>query len=121
MVKEYNKIRYRDNADTKISEERQKTLGIESFDINKHDVYYDPQPERNLDSELFIERIMVKNEAKLSKSELDILTLRYYPYYQTLEEVGRHLGMTRERVRQMEWKAIERMRQYLAETNFKKP
>lgn len=121
MVKEYNRVRYRDSADTKISDDRQKSLGIESFDIDKHDIYYDPELERNLDSKLFFERIIVKNEAKLPKSELDILTLRYFPYPQGLEEVGRHLEMGRERVRQMECKAIERIRQYLAETNFKKP
>ena len=49
----------------------------------------------------------------LPPREREVITLRYglvngYDY--TLEEIGRLLGVTRERVRQIEAKAIEKLR-----------
>ncbi len=49
---------------------------------------------------------------KLSSREREVLKMRFgigYDNTSTLDEVGRHLGLTRERIRQIEKKALERL------------
>ncbi|TAH14032.1 MAG: hypothetical protein EAZ12_01070 [Sphingobacteriia bacterium] len=85
---------------------RQKELRIIPFDINRHDPGYYPEvPEVSIFNVL---------TGGLSEKEKDILARRHgfsdgTAY--TLEEVGSHLGFTRERVRQIEAKALEKIRQ----------
>ena len=71
-----------------------------------------PRPEANADKEHL--RSVVQSALKsLPYRERQVIILRYglndsYDY--TLEEIGRLLGVTRERVRQIEAKAIEKLR-----------
>jgi RNA polymerase primary sigma factor len=49
---------------------------------------------------------------KLSPREREVLKMRFgigYDNTSTLDEVGRHLGLTRERIRQIEKRALERL------------
>jgi RNA polymerase primary sigma factor len=64
-------------------------------------------------SELLANEELMKMLEKLPNRELEVLRLRYGLGPQeplTLNEVGRRLGITRERVRQLEIQAIERLR-----------
>ena len=53
-----------------------------------------------------------KNESKLTLKEAEVIKLRYgyYGKERTLEEVGKQFGVTRERIRQIETKAIRKLR-----------
>jgi RNA polymerase sigma factor (sigma-70 family) len=62
--------------------------------------------DRGLLSDMFQE--MIKD---LRPNEQKILDMRFSKA-QTLEETGRALGLTRERIRQIERKAIERLREH---------
>ncbi len=58
----------------------------------------------------------------LNEREATILKMRYGLYdgrYHTLEEVGRHFNVTRERVRQIEIKALRKLRHPKAKKKFK--
>jgi len=63
-------------------------------------------------------RIVIRHFAALNANEREILTLRFglddrEP--QTLDTIGRHFGVTRERIRQIEAKCLDKLRQLLAE------
>lgn len=71
-------------------------------------------PEEVLTGQLLPEQVMkFVNECKLSDREREILTLRFGldgKDPMTLEEVGRYYNLTRERVRQLEAKAMRKLR-----------
>lgn len=56
---------------------------------------------------------------RLSEREYKIIAQRYgiFPYAKprTLEEIGREFGVTRERIRQLEAKALKKIHQYMTE------
>jgi RNA polymerase primary sigma factor len=84
--------------------------GTELGELLRDDSVRSPE-ERALDSDRFneVERIM----APLSDREKEVLRLRYGLGQErelTLEEIGRRLGVTRERVRQIEHRALLRLR-----------
>lgn len=58
---------------------------------------------------------------RLSEREYKIIAQRYgiFPYAKprTLEEIGREFGVTRERIRQVEAKALKKIHQYMTELN----
>lgn len=58
---------------------------------------------------------------RLSEREYKVIAQRYgiFPYAKprTLEEVGREFGVTRERIRQVESKALKKIKQYMTELN----
>jgi len=69
-------------------------------------------PDDAASQQLLRERI-VEVLSELSNRERDVLRMRFglddgYP--RTLEEVGRHFAVTRERIRQIEAKAIKKLR-----------
>ena len=76
----------------------------ETDDIDKYDVSYEINYE-----EFFINQDIIEvMEKVLTKREQTLLKLRYFND-QTLDQVGKKLGITRERVRQIEVKAIKKL------------
>jgi len=60
-----------------------------------------------------MEEIMVINRSQLSQREAMVIAMRFGlagNTDHTLEEVGKQLGVTRERVRQIEAKALNKLR-----------
>ena len=58
---------------------------------------------------------------RLSKQERSVVILRYginYEKPRTLNEVGRIFGLTKERIRQIEVKALKKLRQMAADSGF---
>lgn len=87
------------------------------FDPDRaHPIVETPQDEASEGVEQ-VRRIMRENEADLSPMEQEILSCRFGinagpdPKRMTLEQVGRRIGMTKERVRQLQNKAIEKLRE----------
>lgn len=77
---------------------------------------YSVSPDQDIDS-VFLRDTVTEAMAKLKPNEQRILRLRFgfdgcEP--QTLEEIGRLFGITRERVRQIEVKALEKLRRYVS-------
>ena len=76
----------------------------------------------NADGEIFnvyyglLEKALI---GRLSEREYKVIAQRYgiFPYAKrrTLEEVGREFGVTRERIRQCEAKALKKIHQYMTE------
>lgn len=59
-----------------------------------------------------LDRDLLNNLLKaLNKKELEVIKLRYFNRL-TLEETGKRLGVTRERIRQIEGKALKKMKKY---------
>lgn len=76
-----------------------------------------PNP-HHIDKEKLRKEIMAILE-DLSPREQQIITLRFGlddSITRTLEEVGKHFGLTRERIRQIEATALARIRHYQQET-----
>lgn len=64
--------------------------------------------------------IVSKWFASLSENEQTILTLRFGledKEPQTLDTIGRSFGVTRERIRQIEAKSLEKLRKYIEESD----
>ena len=55
---------------------------------------------------------VLNNETNLTKRELEVIKFRfgYYGKKYTLEEVGENYGVTRERIRQIESKALRKLK-----------
>lgn len=73
---------------------------------------HDTAPIEQVATQLLREQLNVALE-KLPERERKIIQLRYGLYdgqYRTLEEVGREFGITRERIRQIEAKALRKLR-----------
>lgn len=94
------------SLETPIGEEEDSELGdfLEDKDI--------PSPEEAAASQLLREQLDEMLE-ELTDREREVLRLRFgledgHPY--TLEEVGRRFGVTRERIRQIEAKALRKLR-----------
>lgn len=86
------------------------------------DVIEDVESENPIDKlsvELIQERILNIFDA-LSDREAKVLTMRYGLFNtepKSLEEVGNRIGVTRERVRQIERAAIKKLREYFKKTH----
>lgn len=83
---------------------------------NQYDVFLDPVEESIADEHL---QTRVRDWLSgLSKRQQDVL-VRRFGFYQhdadTLEEVGRHIGLTRERVRQIQMEALARLRESVSD------
>jgi len=90
-----------------------KPLGDES-DASLGDVV--AMSEDNIEEELHVgltEQTLHRAVAELPDREQDVLRLRYGlngdDDPKSLDEIGRHLGLTRERVRQIEAQALQRL------------
>ncbi|OIQ08638.1 RNA polymerase sigma factor SigA [Moorella thermoacetica] len=82
---------------------------------------YGASPDHDLNWSLFHE-VVAKVMAQLKPREQQVLRLRFgfdghEP--QTLEEVGQHFGVTRERIRQIEAKALKRLRHHKYSTELR--
>ncbi|WP_099157063.1 sigma factor-like helix-turn-helix DNA-binding protein [Virgibacillus ndiopensis] len=63
------------------------------------------------------EKVLKKAKSQLTKRDLVILNMRFL-HGNTLEETGQHLGVTRERVRQLETKIVKKIVQLLQANRF---
>ncbi|MCL6442964.1 MAG: sigma-70 family RNA polymerase sigma factor [Alicyclobacillus sp.] len=86
------------------------TLSIDEMEDELADLLNDNgQSIEDVNVKLQLEELLMQ----LTEREREVLTLRYGLYdghQRTLDQVGSQLGVTRERVRQIEFKALERMR-----------
>ncbi|OHB03585.1 MAG: hypothetical protein A3B03_02585 [Candidatus Zambryskibacteria bacterium RIFCSPLOWO2_01_FULL_42_41] len=74
-----------------------------------------PSPENAVAEKLLGERIDY-HLGQLSLKEERVLRMRFgigVPYDQTLEEVGEKFGLTRERIRQIEWRGLNKLRRMM--------
>ena len=74
-----------------------------------------PSPEANLQNESQWSRIAELLEA-LDERESTILRLRYGLNGEgpmTLKQIGTHVNLTRERVRQIEWEALQKIKEHI--------
>lgn len=98
------------------SEENEKDVYvhdlIQSQDVSKMEL---EQVQRFLESFTPINETLEHLHKKLNERELEVLVLRKKDY--TLEMVGKSLGVTRERVRQIERKAREKIEGYARRSN----
>ncbi len=95
------------SLDTPIGEEEDSTLGDFVADENAK------TPEKSLETEMLKEHIESLLE-DLSEREKEVIILRFGlrdGVSRTLEEVGRQFNVTRERIRQIEAKALRKLRQ----------
>lgn len=95
------------SLDTPIGEEEDSTLGDFVADENAK------TPEKSLEAEMLKEHIESLLE-DLSDREKEVIILRFGlrdGVSRTLEEVGRQFNVTRERIRQIEAKALRKLRQ----------
>jgi RNA polymerase primary sigma factor len=108
-VKQVREVRKAARAVTSLD----KPLGDES-DASLGDVV--AMSEDNIEEELHVgltEQTLHRAVAELPDREQDVLKLRYglngHDDPKSLDEIGRHLGLTRERVRQIEAQALQRL------------
>jgi len=61
-----------------------------------------------------LKELLLKCMDFLSEKEREVLKMRFgfYGYPMTLEAVGNHFGVTRERIRQIEEKSLKKLRNY---------
>ena len=82
-----------------------------------------PGPEELVAREITKENLLIYMQKFLKPREIEVLRMRYgfdTETPMTLEEIGQQLGITRERVRQIEQKAIRRMRVMFMHKNIAK-
>ena len=97
------------------SEDKDSTLGDFLEDENNpFDESIDAMDSNELASELI-------NSSKLSEKEREILKLRFgfYGQTKTLEEIGRHYNLSRERIRQIERLALKKLLKVYSSKRFK--
>lgn len=117
-------------ATCKLSEGEARLLVAVFFHLNpyyeqakaKHTSVADEM--NNADEEIFDVYYGLLKKAligRLSEREYKVIAQRYgiFPYAKrrTLEEIGREFGVTRERIRQVEAKALKKIHQYMTELN----
>ena len=108
-----------------IENEAKKYFYINDYKIYKYEAYEKDIPEQylvndNLAYEKEINGLVNKLLKTLSKRERYIISMRYGLYDglpHTLEEVGQAIGLTRERIRQIETKCLKKLRNELAKIN----
>lgn len=103
------------SLETPIGEDESSTLG--DFIVDTEMVSPD---DAAIDISLRAE--IAKQLEVLTEREREVLVLRYgldHSEAQTLEQVGNHLGVTRERIRQIEAKALQRLRHQANNTNLR--
>ena len=94
------------SLDIPVDDEGETSVGDLIADTNAENPYYSMVKEANLQ---IVENVL----STLSTKEADILRMRFginADKPMTLEEVGQHYGVTRERIRQVENKAIRKLR-----------
>lgn len=94
------------SLDVAVDDEGETSVGDLIADTNAENPYYNMVKEANLQ---IVENVL----STLSTKEADILRMRFginADKPMTLEEVGQHYGVTRERIRQVENKAIRKLR-----------
>lgn len=87
----------------------EKDSELEEFISSKEDSIEDVAIEKSMKND--IQELL--HHANLTKREMEILILRYglkNGYSETLEEIAKRYGVTRERIRQLELKAIAKLR-----------
>lgn len=81
------------------------------IDVSEIDV---PLPQNDPDMELYIERLKIAVEqAGLTEREKGIISLRFASPKKTLKEVSQMYNLSKERIRQVENLAIDKLRKYL--------
>lgn len=100
------------SLDTRIS-----TDGSEDTVLGDFVPYQGPSPEDILE-ESYTRDLLVKYIEKLSPREQIVINMRYgfvgNGDSRTLEDIGSEFGITRERVRQIESKALRKLRYYMS-------
>lgn len=94
------------SLDVAVDDDGEISVGDLIADTNAENPYYNMVKEANLE---IVENVL----STLSTKEADILRMRFginADKPMTLEEVGQHYGVTRERIRQVENKAIRKLR-----------
>ena len=94
------------SLDVAVDDDGETSVGDLIADTNAENPYYNMVKEANLQ---IVENVL----STLSTKEADILRMRFginADKPMTLEEVGQHYGVTRERIRQVENKAIRKLR-----------
>lgn len=100
------------SLETTLSENNEQAL------IEKLEDVTSPEPMELIDTDLRIERVR-EWLSQLDKNEREIISLRFGldgAEPQTLETVGKRFGVTRERVRQIEAKALEKLKKIVEES-----
>lgn len=69
--------------------------------------------DRETDSLLKLRELLTANTANLTPVEKSVLDQRFAEYPKTLQEIGEQLGVTKERVRQIQEKALARLRELM--------
>jgi RNA polymerase primary sigma factor len=92
------------SLDKPIGEENESSMG---------DFIEDPNAVAPLEltSATQFKAILKKAMGILGDRERQVLEMRHGPSEQTLEDIGRHFGVTRERIRQIEAKALRKLRE----------
>jgi RNA polymerase sigma factor (sigma-70 family) len=98
-----------------------RDVSIDTPDSDSHEARWDPiaaeanAEERTLERDALHGERMRRAFAILSDRERRIVTERWIDGGRTLEDIGRELGVSRERVRQIEQKAFDKLRRELVD------
>ena len=97
---------YFDVVPLSFAEKEMEQLGSPKGDIER------------IEKEINMEMVVKKYVGRLQERERRILTLRFGldgEYSRTLEETGKEFGVTRERIRGLEYKAMKKIRRWMKE------
>lgn len=98
-----------------------RDVSIDTPDSDSHEARWDPiaaeanAEERTLERDALHGERMRRAFAVLSERERRIVTERWIDAGRTLEDIGRELGVSRERVRQIEQRAFDKLRRELVD------
>ncbi|WP_155810613.1 sigma-70 family RNA polymerase sigma factor [Persephonella sp. KM09-Lau-8] len=101
-----------------IIEEKKTTVSIEDYigeDLQIKDTL-GTDPTTNMEKELDLQKLqklIKKAVSKLNEKERKIIKERYLKENKTLREIGEEMGISKERVRQIEKNALEKMKRFM--------